>query len=246
LLFFGTLAGTKNSKKRKTMTKTALYRYALLGVLATGLMTSCQDKDENITEEPVADQTFSEEFDNLAAAEGRGWIFANKSDEVPTGIEKGWITTGAVPPQSGSGFLLSTYEASEGDVINAWAVSPEITVQNGDKVSFYTFSINDYVDPLDIYPDRLQLRLTTKPGDDMLSDDPTSVGAFTINLVDVNPLLIGSEAGYPSRWTKFEATISGLNKPVKGRVAFRYFVSDLAANGYGIGIDKLEYTSVNH
>lgn len=228
------------------MTKTALYRYALLCVLATGLLTSCQDKDETITEEPVTDQTFSEEFDNLAAAEGRGWIFVNKSDVVPDGIEKGWITTGAVPPQSGSGFLLSTWEASEGEVISAWAVSPEITVQNGDKVSFYTFSINEYTDPLDIYPDRLQLRLTTHPGDEMLSDDPYSVGTFNVNLVDVNPLLEGTEAGYPSTWTKFEATISGLNKPVKGRIAFRYYVPGLPDNAYGIGIDKLEYTSVNH
>jgi hypothetical protein len=49
---------------------------------------------------------------------------------------------------------------------------------------------------------------------------------------------------YPVRWTRFEATVSGLSTPTKGRFAFRYFVpGGDPNNGYatGVGIDKVEF-----
>lgn len=54
---------------------------------------------------------------------------------------------------------------------------------------------------------------------------------------------------YPVRWTRFEAIVSGLSKPVEGRFAFRYFVPGGDPNtgyGSGIGIDKIEYKSVGY
>jgi hypothetical protein len=50
---------------------------------------------------------------------------------------------------------------------------------------------------------------------------------------------------YPTLWTRFEATVSGLNEPIMSRFAFRYFVIAGGNNGYAsaIGIDKVEFKS---
>ena len=48
---------------------------------------------------------------------------------------------------------------------------------------------------------------------------------------------------YPGNWTRFEATIFGLNKPAKGRFAFRYFLHGAGSSGAGngIGVDSVAY-----
>lgn len=58
-------------------------------------------------------------------------------------------------------------------------------------------------------------------------------------LLSVNPSLITGV--YPTSWTKFTATVSGLAGPTSGRVAFRYFVTNggpSGANSDYIGIDE--------
>lgn len=55
----------------------------------------------------------------------------------------------------------------------------------------------------------------------------------------MNPSLITGV--YPTSWTKFTATVSGLAGPTSGRVAFRYFVTNggpSGANSDYIGIDE--------
>jgi hypothetical protein len=53
---------------------------------------------------------------------------------------------------------------------------------------------------------------------------------------------------YPHVWTRFEAIVVGLDKPTKGRFAFRYFTELAGSNGRGssVGIDSVAYVSVNH
>jgi len=50
---------------------------------------------------------------------------------------------------------------------------------------------------------------------------------------------------YPSQWTRFEVTISGLREPTKGRFAFRYYTLDGGSNGNAtaVGIDQVIYSS---
>lgn len=95
-------------------------------------------------------------------------------------------------------------------------------------------------------------------------DGADNPGAFDISLLDINPFQIewhklpGVSAfdnrpynattnlsAYPVRWTRFEVTVRSLNRPLKSRFAFRYYVEKGGNNGFatGVGIDKLEYIS---
>ena len=231
------------------MKKTLFGRMLLVALVSVALLQSCDDKDEFVTPDPVPDQSHVQEFDSKASAEAAGWTFINLS-ETQSGGTFGFVDSGplGIPPFSGTGSLYAGYEANIGNgLISVWAISPEVMLQNGDKISFYTLSLNDYSDPLFVYPDRMQLRVSPYEGTE-IAEDPAAVGGFTINLVDVNPTLAADELnGYPSTWTKFEGTISGLTKPAKGHYAFRYFVSDGGTGGLnsnGILLDKAEYVSV--
>lgn len=227
---------------------TLVYKTALL--LATlALFQACKDKKVEPAPPAVPDQSHTQEFDNIAAATTAGWKFVNLSESHTTGTF-GWVNATGFTPYSGTGCIYAGYEANNGDgLISVWAISPKVTLQNGDKIAFYTLTLNDYTDPANVYPDRMQLRVSPFEGD-AIDDDPTAVGGFTMNLVDVNPTLSATlPTAYPSTWTKFEGTVSGLTKPVLGRYAFRYFVADggtAGSNSNGILLDKVTYTSVNH
>jgi hypothetical protein len=229
------------------------------------LLQSCKD-DSFLLEKPgVADQSFSEDFDTASAAIARGWHFINTSVPIGGGV---WQQGGGLPPwfqaysSHGSyvGFLGADYTSTSAaaGIISNWLVSPPVIMQNGDKIVFYTRGLLYYsgvgTDSTD-YANRLQLNINQY--NDYLTvgngDDP---GDFKNTLVDINsnyeefhtdPNLY-SPTAYPSSWTRFEGTVSGLNGPVRGRFAFRYFVEGAGSNGLGSGvaIDKVSYISVNH
>jgi len=75
-------------------------------------------------------------------------------------------------------------------------------------------------------------------------------GAFTENLLDINPGYLNqvkvnpSPLGFPADWTRFEVKLTGLNKPRSGRFAFRYLITDGNENGWGVGVDKVQYQSI--
>jgi hypothetical protein len=101
------------------------------------------------------------------------------------------------------------------------------------------------------------------PSPNVASDDP---GSFNLVLLDVNPQQyewhkvapgIGTFkpftpttnlSAYPVTWTRYEATVSGLDKPTIGRFALRYYVEGGGNNGLAtaVGVDKLEYKSVGY
>lgn len=223
---------------------------------------SCKDDSYLTTIPPVPDQSFTEEFDTATAALSRGWKFINTSEALGSSV---WQNGGSIPPffnaysNNGSyvGFIgtdrLST-SAAKG-VISNWLVSPLLIIQNDDKIVFYTKALqypNGSGDTTD-YGNSLQLRINT-------NDTGLNVGTginpgnFTKVLIAINPLLTFSSvlspdpAAYPSQWTRFEATISGLNSPAKGRFAFRYFIIDGGTGGYGsgVGIDAVSYKSAGY
>ena len=81
-------------------------------------------------------------------------------------------------------------------------------------------------------------------------------GKFNTVLLDINPTeeeyLVSDPnthtEAYPGNWTRFEAKVTGLNAPVKGRFAFRYFLHNAGSNGAGngVGIDSVAYISSKH
>jgi hypothetical protein len=236
-------------------------------VLSVSVLQSCKDDSYLLTKPKVSDQSFSEEFDTAYQARARGWRFINKSEPLGSGV---WQQGGGIPPwyaaysSNGSyaGFIGADYTSVQGGpgTISNWVVSPVVTMQNGDKIVFYTRGLVSWsgagTDSTD-YGNRLQVMIndhneTLNVGD---GDDP---GDFTNKLLDINPTyeyyhtdaILYSPYAYPSSWTRFEATVTGLSAPKKGRFAFRYFVENagLCATclGNGVAIDKVSYISVNH
>jgi hypothetical protein len=218
-------------------------RTLLYGILAVTVLQSC-DKDDDKAPAPivVTGQSFTQSFDNLAAAQTQGWVFKNRSDDAGNGFRVRATITGGTP-FDGTALLYSNYLASttfDGN-ISDWAISPARIFQNGDKISFYTRSNGTP----DGYGDRLQLRLNLINTSDSIGALSTDIGNFVRPLIDINPLYkITGPGDYPSAWTKYEATIVGLNKPDSGRFAFRYFVEiHGGANGDEMAIVKVEFKS---
>ena len=112
-----------------------------IGISLT-LFTSCV-KDTNLDMPAIPNQSFVEEFDTLSNALSKGWRIMNTS--VPKGPNI-WQQGGDVVPWFGAyssngtnaGFIGASYESTTLGVISNWVVSPAVTMQNGDKIIFYT------------------------------------------------------------------------------------------------------------
>ncbi|MBS1655028.1 MAG: choice-of-anchor J domain-containing protein [Bacteroidetes bacterium] len=245
------------------MRKSTLVRLLIVaGIPVILILQACKDDSYLKNPAPVPDQTFTEEFDTAIAAKTRGWEFINTSNPLGPDI---WQDGGGIPPifnsysNNGSnvGFIgvrkLST-SAAAGTISN-WLVSPSVIMQNGDKIIFYTKAQYqfDHVSDTTDWGNRLQVRINTV-SDDLNVGNGFYPGNYKMVLIDINPnYIVGSTTNpdpkaYPKGWTRFEATVAGLNGPVKSRFAFRYFVEGGGSNGLGsaVGIDKVTYQSVNH
>ena len=245
--------------------------FVLLCVVLIVMLPSCKDDKKELTPAAVPDQTFVEEFDTVSSAVARGWVLQNASDPKGTNVwQQGGSTTNPWFPAYSSkgmytGFIGANFNstsAGEG-IISNWLISPVITIQNGDKITFYTRAyqfpdVNPNTglpngDSTD-YGNRLQVLINTL-------NETTNVGTGLERgtfepMLDINPTYVFSSLNpaffspyaYPVQWTKFEATVFGLNEPKRGRFAFRYFIEGggSAGLGSGVGIDKVTYTSINH
>jgi len=230
-----------------------------LFLLILSLVYSCKDDSYLLDPPPIANQSFVEEFDTLQTAYNRGWRFINRSEDI--GVSK-W-TQGSISGTltafsskgTNAGFIPTDYQSTAADaaIISNWAVSPPVMIQNGDRIVFYTISsLVDIGGDSSDFGNRLQVWVNTH--NDGLNvgdmDDPGDFGKIVLDInsnyeeYHSNPALY-SPTAYPARWTRFEAVIHGISKPVKGRFAFRYFVEDGGSNGRGteIGIDSVAYIS---
>lgn len=239
----------------------------LLAILPILTLLSCKDDSYLLTPPPVPDQSFVEEFDTAQSAYNRGWRFVNRSVLVgrrswanPIPDANADIPFQAYSGANGAAYLWTDYlsTASASGIISNWVVSPEVILQNGDKIVFYTRAqlydaSGDSVD----FVNRMQVRLskttTLNCGDgidpgffsDLLLDINPSYYPFSKNAYSnpSSPLFNQSRQAFPHVWTRFEATVAGLDGPTKGKFAFRYFIEDAGSNGRGssIGIDNVTY-----
>ncbi len=180
-------------------------------------------------------QNISESFDNFAGLTGNGWVINNLSSPIGTVSWGQGDNTSPFPPHSGTGFAFVNYQSgsSAADLSN-WLIAPSRTFNNGDVLSFWSRTVDSPA-----YPDRLEVRLSTNGTSTNVGSTSTSVGDFTTVLLTINPTL--TTTGYPSVWTQYTVTISGLAGPTTGRVAFRYFVTNGGPSGNNsdyIGIDE--------
>ena len=176
----------------------------------------------------------SENFDNIAAITGSGWVMTNNSSPAGT---TNWFQGNTTPFTAHAGasdsYIAANFEnAALGGNISNWLFTPNVTVNNGFVLSFYTRTETGSA-----FPDRLQVRLSLNGASTNVGGTATSVGDFTTLLLDINPLL--SSGVYPETWALQTVTLSGLSGATSARIGFRYFVSDTNNNGNYIGIDTV-------
>lgn len=148
--------------------------------------------------------------------------------------------------QSGgvNSFGLVNFRSTTGpgtDVISNWLISPVVTVENGDVVSFWTrkgtAGSRDFAD-------RLELRMSTGATHTNPAGGPANTGSFNTLGVTVNPNLATGFV-YPKTWTQYSFTVSGLNGPTAVKFGFRYFVTSAGPSGANSDLIGIDTFSVN-
>jgi hypothetical protein len=186
-------------------------------------------------------QAFSQHFDDITTLTTTGWVMQNNS--VAGGSQPTWFQGNATvfnAEQGGpSAYIAANYNNTTGtNTISNWLLTPAVTLHNGDTLSFWTRTVSTPA-----YADRLEVRLSTTGSGSNVGTLPDDAGDFTTVLQTVNPTLTTS--GYPSAWTQYTVTLSGLTGTPTGRFAFRYYVplgGPSGSNSDYIGIDEVNYT----
>ena len=247
---------------KNTKLYTAVSASILLVILA---ITSCQ-KDVAPAPKPVVPAAttfaFAEEFDNVGEIAGRGWVITNRSN--PQGANawgQGRYENNLGGNKAGKVIGMPAYSAStspydfisvdatavnDAGTVNCWLVSPQTTVKNGDKLTFYTCAMSDS-DWNNFAKDRLQVRINDNDASANVGTvDTANVGGFNKILLDINPTLANNDPnGYPQVWRLYTITINNMPVAKKARFGFRYFNPSGGLSGANasslIGIDKLEF-----
>jgi PKD repeat protein len=195
---------------------------------------------EEIFTQAVIQSSFSEGFDNIDTLIPNGWFMQNNSQ--PLGVTDWFQGNPTVfPSHQGvpDSYIGANFNNTAGaGTISNWLLTPPLELKTGDTVSFYTNSLSSN------WEDRLQVRMSTQGASTNVGTDAMDVGDFTSLLLDINPEY--APGGYPTVWTEFVVTISGMDEPALGRIGFRYFVEDGGpggANSDNIGLDTFEYVS---
>ncbi len=183
---------------------------------------------------------FNEDFATVSPLP-TGWASQNLSNPVGTTT---WFqgNNTVFPSQAGAAtaYIGANFNSTTGaGTISTWLFTPNVTIKNGDVFTFYTRRTTS------AFPDRLQVRMSLAGASTNAGTTETSTGDFSTLLLDINPTL--TSTGYPSVWTQYTITISGVAAPTSGRLAFRYFVTNggpSGANSDYIGIDEVVYNSV--
>jgi len=189
-------------------------------------------------------QAINEGFDVITTLPGAGWVQTNNS--VPVGSTnwfQGTAVAGGGPFDSFNGaaasYIGANFNNTTGtNTISNWLITPNRTLKNGDVIQFHTRTYAPTA-----YADRIEVRMSTNGASSNVGTGSAAVGDFTTLLLTINPAL--NLSAYPTTWTQYTITVSGLAAPTSGRFAFRYFVTSggpSGANSDYIGIDNFIYT----
>jgi hypothetical protein len=184
---------------------------------------------------PAAAQLLTEGFDDITTLPGAGWVLTNQSD--PIGLTEWFQGNNIVfPAQAGdpTSYIAANQNNTTGaGTISNWLITPPLVMAGNSMLVFWT-----RVPDGSIFPDRLEVRLSTNGTSTNTGTTATDVGDFNTLLLSVNPTL--GVGGYPEVWTRYEMNI---NHAGNGRIAFRYFVTNAGPSGSNsnyIGIDTVE------
>jgi hypothetical protein len=174
-----------------------------------------------------------------------------------------------------AGYVVCDAEVTSGgaSVASNWLISPPVWMKNGDKIIFYTrCALYGAAGAAQDYGNNLEICINRKNDGTNVGEslDPRSAGfnyyadrgdfelIHSINPPKYNaandwfdyatatddPANFDPKA-FPANWTKFEITLTGFVKPVKGRFGFRYYTLDAGSTGNGsaVGIDSVAFVS---
>jgi photosystem II stability/assembly factor-like uncharacterized protein len=169
-----------------------------------------------------------------------GWVMINHSQPLGT---TNWFQGNdtVFPAFDGppTAYIAANFDnGADVATLSNWLLTPVLNLKNGNVLTFYTRTT---AVGAQLFPDRLQVRMSTNGASTNVGTTASDVGDFTTLLLDINPTY---DDQYPHVWTLFTVTISGVNSPTTGRLAFRYFVEDGGPNGANsnyIGIDRVVY-----
>ncbi len=167
-----------------------------------------------------------------------GWTSTNLSSPVGTGNWfAGNVNSFTAFNGPDNGYIAVNFQSGSGvSTLNNWLMSPVVTVQNGDEISFYTRVPN-----ASEWADRIELRQSVLGANSTNPSGLTNVGSYSTLCLTVNPNLVASE--YPQTWTKFSYIVTGLTGQVSSRFAIRYTVPNggpSGANSNYVGIDAFQ------
>ncbi|MER3464224.1 MAG: hypothetical protein C4329_07205 [Chitinophagaceae bacterium] len=238
-------------------------------------ISSCQkdskpSSDTSTSTTTTTNGSFVEEFNNVSDLTSKGWAFVNNSNPIgQSGWRQGRYEAQAGPnykfPDPFIGFPAYSAETSPNDFvscdvsavnysgnISAWLISPKLSMSNGDTISFYTRAVDDTNYPVYV-KDRMQVRGNFTDGTANVGTSSTSVGSFTVVLLDINPTYVRNDpSGYPRGWTKKTIIVSGIpgtGSITNGRFAFRYMGTNCGVDGGSananyagvVGVDQLKF-----
>jgi hypothetical protein len=181
----------------------------------------------------------TENFGNVGALAGAGWVVSNTSTPVGT---TSWFqgNTAVFDAQAGApnSYIAANYlntSGTGGAIINT-LFTPQTFIDNGVTLTFWARTDTD---PDLFFSDRLRVLYSS-------SGASTALTSFT-SLTTINPGLVAG--AFPQAWTLFSATVSGLSVSGPGRFALQYNVPlvDSAQNpvfANYVGIDSVTITSV--
>lgn len=204
----------------------------LLSIFALGTLT-------------VGAQTtvFSEDFDVFANLATQGWTQTNQSS--PLGLST-WAQGGGTAFEGGgfnggaTSFALVNYNSTMlAGTISNWLITPVISVQNGDVITFYTRQGGTVAQ----FADRLEVRMSTNGATSANPVGADFVGDYTTLIASVNPDL--TPAGYPLTWTPYTYTVTGLSGATDVKIGFRYYVTDGGPNGNNSNIIAIDALSIS-
>ena len=186
---------------------------------------------------------FMQPFDDVTSLVPTGWFMQNNSQPGPG--TTGWFQGNSQVFQAQSGaatsYIGTNFNNGTGtSTLSNWLLTPPVMLRNGEVLTFWTRTVDT-----PSFPDRLQVRMSTNGASVDVGTTATDVGDFTTLLLDINPTYTTS--GYPTIWTQFTVTLSGIASPTQGRLALRYFVENGGPSGTNsdyIGIDTLEVSGI--
>ena len=240
-----------------------LFGFVLI-IFSSVLISSCGEDKVTAKSTQPASLSYHEEFDSMQRVIDMGWKGVNLSDPIGSQSwqQGSYVVNGLNGTKGGpfeSRIASHSYKASASEhayvnyfageglsFLNCWLITPELSMKNGDIISFWTTT----ADPVS-FPDRMQVWLNPTSNSYNVGRTSAETGDFTVKLLDINPNLSPTAypVGYPSTWTKFEIVISGLPNgtiPQKHRVGFRYYVKDGGPGGTvsdEIGLDDFDFIS---